>query len=90
MKKNALKNIKAKEFKGQVTFHNSRFDFAGIDENDNEFIIEVKAVPVADYHNVSKQDKKKMMKKNTFVDKSPKDKIAIFPDGYIKPSKLSM
>ena len=87
LKKNALKNIKAKEFKGQVTFENSRFDFAGIDENDIEFIIEVKAVPVADYHNVSKQDKKKMVKNNTFVDKSPKDKIAIFPDGYIKPSK---
>lgn len=87
LQNNLLHNLKAKSFKGQVSFESSRFDFAGIDENDIEFIAEVKTVPVADYHNVDKKAKKKMMKENTFINKHPKDKVAIFPDGYIKPSK---
>ena len=88
LKNNALQCIRAQSYKGQVTYENSRFDFAGVDEKGNEFILEVKAVPVADYHNVSKQEKKKMIKENTFVNREPERKIAIFPDGYIKPSKV--
>ena len=87
LENNILECIKAQSFQSQVTFENSRFDFAGIDENETEFILEVKSVPVADYHNVCKKTKNQMLKNNTFIDKHPKNKIAIFPDGYIKPSK---
>ena len=87
LQNNLLNNIKAASFQSQVTFGNSRFDFSGIDDTGNEFIIEVKCVPVADYHNVSKQVKKNMIKNNKFYDKHPSEKIAIFPDGYVKPSK---
>ena len=88
LKENLFDFLKVKNYKSQVTFENSRFDFCGVDDNDIEFILEVKSVPVADYHNVNKQTKKKMIKNNSFVDKHPKEKIAIFPDGYIKPSKV--
>jgi len=39
---------------------NSRFDFAGVDENNTEFILEVKHTPKADYVDCLDRDKKKM------------------------------
>lgn len=83
---NTLQYLKASQFKSQTTVGGSRFDFTGVDENDIDFIAEVKTVPIAVYHNVSKQEKKKMIKQGTYYSKHPNDKIAIFPDGYIKGS----
>lgn len=64
----------------------SRFDFAGIDKDDNEFILEVKTVPLADYVDMNKKDKKKYLKENpdAFENMDFNDKIAYFPDGYRK------
>lgn len=64
-------------------FLNSRFDFTGLDENNKQFILEVKNVPLADYVDMLAKDRKK-------IDTSSydyNDKIAYFPDGYRKNIK---
>ena len=58
----------------------SRFDFHGYDIDNNEIIIEVKTVPLADYEDIPKKERKG---KN--YDDIPFDqKVAYFPDGYRK------
>ena len=58
----------------------SRFDFHGYDNNNQEFIVEVKTVPLADYEDIPKKERKG---KN--YDEIPfENKIAYFPDGYRK------
>ena len=76
-----LSNVK--KYKREVPLLNSRFDFVGIDENDNKFILEVKSVPLADYEDISKKDRKNK-DYSTFDYYS---KIAYFPDGYRKNNK---
>tara|TARA_Y100000389_G_scaffold131115_2_gene128569 strand:- start:1664 stop:2527 length:864 start_codon:yes stop_codon:yes gene_type:complete len=90
LKNNFLKNVKTQgEIKGQVTVGNSRFDFTGTDADGIEFIAEVKTVPVAGPHGaVEKKEKAKMIKEGSYYTKHPKEKIAIFPDGYIKPKDI--
>jgi sugar fermentation stimulation protein A len=66
-----LKNVK--NYKREKTFKNSRFDFHGFDENNKEFIMEVKSVPLA------KDDKRVEKKMAYFPDgyrKSKKDTIS--------------
>lgn len=58
----------------------SRFDFHGFDENNNEFIIEVKTVPLADYEDIQKKDRKG----KNYDDIQFENKVAYFPDGYRK------
>ena len=58
----------------------SRFDFHGYDDNNNEFIIEVKTVPLADYEDIAKKDRKG----KNYDDLSFDNKVAYFPDGYRK------
>ena len=61
---------------------NSRFDFAGIDQHGRPFVMEIKNVPLADYVDVPKKDRKKYQ-----TDHIPfHEKIAYFPDGYRKNS----
>jgi DNA-binding sugar fermentation-stimulating protein len=60
----------------------SRFDFSGIDQNGNPFIMEIKNVPLADYEDVTSKDRKKMC----FDDRNINSKVAYFPDGYRKKS----
>jgi DNA-binding sugar fermentation-stimulating protein len=60
----------------------SRFDFAGIDCNDIPFIMEVKNVPLADYEDICKKDRKG----KCYDDRSLGSKVAYFPDGYRKKS----
>lgn len=62
---------------------NSRFDFHGYDENGIEFIMEVKSVPLADYEDIPKKNKKNV----SYDDREYNTKIAYFPDGYKKASK---
>ena len=78
-----LKNIKS--YEREKTFLNSRFDFWGIDENDREFIMEVKSVPLADYVDVAKKDRHKYA--DEISSKQYHQKIAYFPDGYRKNQK---
>jgi len=84
LENNLIKSLSyIKSLKSQTTFMNSRFDFAGIDENDNEFILEVKHTPKADYVDCLEKDRKKM-------DLSCYDynnKISYFPDGHRKKVK---
>ncbi len=84
LENNLIKSLNSiKSLKSQTTFMNSRFDFAGIDENDNEFILEVKHTPKADYVDCLEKDRKKMdLSKYEY-----NNKISYFPDGYRKKVK---
>ena len=76
-----LKDIK--EFQREKTYLNSRFDFCGIDNNNQEFILEVKNVPLADYVDMLEKDKKHLDLSGYEFN----NKIAYFPDGYRKKVK---
>jgi sugar fermentation stimulation protein A len=71
-------------YKREVCLLNSRFDFAGIDEHGNYFVLEVKNVPLADYADVSSTERKKMIKNGDFANVDINKKISYFPDGYRK------
>jgi DNA-binding sugar fermentation-stimulating protein len=58
----------------------SRFDFSGIDSNNNSFIMEIKNVPLADYEDIPSKERKKM----NFEGRDFNSKVAYFPDGYRK------
>ena len=58
----------------------SRFDFTGVDQNGNPFIMEVKNVPLADYEDVTAKERTKM----DFSNRDSNSKVAYFPDGYRK------
>jgi sugar fermentation stimulation protein A len=73
-----------KTYKREVCLLNSRFDFAGIDEHGNYFVLEVKNVPLADYADVSSTERKKMIKNGDFANVDINKKISYFPDGYRK------
>jgi len=73
-----------KTYKREVCLLNSRFDFAGIDENGKYFVLEVKNVPLADYADVSSTERKKMVKNGDFANLDINKKISYFPDGYRK------
>lgn len=64
----------------EKTFLTSRFDFYGLTEENVPFVCEVKTVPLADYADVPKRQRKRM----DFSKKTYNDKIAYFPDGYRK------
>lgn len=58
----------------------SRFDYAGFDEQGRTFIMEVKVVPLADYENMAPKERAKM----DFSGRAPSSKVAYFPEGYRK------
>lgn len=74
------KREKAIYIKDQV---DSRFDFIGVDCNGIPFIMEVKNVPLADYEDIAKKDRKHNM---SYDDRDINSKVAYFPDGYRKKS----
>ena len=71
-----------KTLQPEKKFKNSRFDFYGLDINDQEHIIEVKMVPLAYYVDVPKKEYKNHSL--TIENADFHDKIAYFPDGYRK------
>lgn len=78
---NVIQNLShVKKYQREKKFLNSRFDFWGIDENDCEFILEVKNVPLANYEDITDKELKKM----DFSNRAYNSKIAYFPDGYRK------
>ena len=58
----------------------SRFDYAGFDEQGRTFIMEVKVVPLADYENMAPKERAKM----DFSGRESSSKVAYFPEGYRK------
>ena len=80
-----LQNIKS--YRRETTIFvegkvDSRFDFSGIDENGIPFIMEVKNVPLADYEDMTENERSKM----DFSGYNFNSKVAYFPDGYRKKS----
>lgn len=78
-----LKNVK--EYKRETKIFidglvDSRFDFSGIDEEGQRFVMEIKNVPLADYEDVNIKERKNKNYDNYDVN----SKIAYFPDGYRK------
>jgi len=73
------KREKAIYIKDQV---DSRFDFIGVDSDGIPFIMEVKNVPLADYEDTAKKDRKNVC----YDDRDINSKVAYFPDGYRKKS----
>lgn len=71
-------------YRREVPYLTSRFDFHGIDQTGREFFLEVKSVPLADYVNVSKKERKNYTE--YIAQKNFNEKIAYFPDGYRKNS----
>jgi len=63
----------------------SRFDFSGIDRDGNTFFMEIKNVPLADYVDCEKKERKKHLE---YIEScNTNDKISYFPDGYRKNKK---
>lgn len=83
LKNNLLSTLTDCNFVREKTILNSRFDFVGKDKNGILFIMEVKNVPLADYVDCYKKDRKNM----NFEDRDVNSKIAYFPDGYRKKQK---
>ena len=93
LNRNCIANLQnVHSYSREVKIMNSRFDFAGIDETGKPFVLEIKNVPLADYVNVSKAERKKYeeelksMGKTICSDtnKGFHEKIAYFPEGYRK------
>ena len=78
-----LQNVQSWE--REKKFLNSRFDFAGVDENGRSFIMEIKNVPLADYVDVPKKERESALAALTTLPDF-NQKIAYFPDGYRKKS----
>ena len=76
-----LKNIK--KIGREKKILNSRFDFIGVDKDDRSFILEVKAVPLADYDDIYAKERKK----KDYTNRAYDTKISYFPDGYRKKLK---
>lgn len=85
LEQNLFQHLKVQSFSSQKTYMNSRFDYAGIDENGKEFVLEIKNVPQADYVDTDKKERKNYTKEinNAKFD----EKIAYFPDGFRKKAK---
>lgn len=84
--KKCFTRISPIHFEREKTFLHSRFDFAGIDENNQQFILEVKNVPLADYEDCTTKERKKY----DFSKRDYNSKVAYFPDGYRKSKKTTV
>lgn len=85
LKNNCMRNLEnIRSYTREVKIMNSRFDFAGIDENGKPFVLEIKNVPLADYVDVPKKERSKYV--DEIKNKNFNEKIAYFPDGYRKNS----
>lgn len=78
-----LQNVQS--WQREKKFLNSRFDFAGVDENGKPFIMEIKNVPLADYVDVPKKERESALAALSSLPEF-NQKIAYFPDGYRKKS----
>jgi len=67
----------------EYTILDSRLDFRGVDKNNNEVFMEVKNVPLTDYHVDSMPDNRKVF--YSTIEKKNYKRIGVFPDGQKKP-----
>jgi hypothetical protein len=58
LKHNLIKDLKVKTLQREKTFLNSRFDFIGKTNNNKDFILEVKNVPLADFEDIDSKERK--------------------------------
>tara|TARA_B100001989_G_C24452537_1_gene419786 strand:- start:19 stop:852 length:834 start_codon:yes stop_codon:yes gene_type:complete len=70
--------------KSEVKMLNSRFDFTCIDKNGVQTVVEVKHVPLADFEDITKKERKGKKYGDEYDWNS---KISYFPDGYRKKAK---
>lgn len=83
LKNNCLSFLKnCLSYRREVTYLNSRFDFSGIDADGKTFYMEIKNVPLADYVDCVKKERKNHIEYINNCDIN--DKISYFPDGYRK------
>jgi sugar fermentation stimulation protein A len=61
----------------------SRLDFKGIDKKNNEVYIEVKNVPLTDFHVSTMPQNRKVF--YSTINKKKYKRVAVFPDGQVKP-----
>lgn len=85
IEENLFQHLTIQSFGSQKTYMNSRFDYAGIDSDGKEFVLEIKNVPQADYVDVDKKERKNY--KEIINNAKFEEKIAYFPDGFRKKSK---
>jgi DNA-binding sugar fermentation-stimulating protein len=85
LENNLLQHLKIQSFTCQKTYMNSRFDYAGIDSDGTEFVLEIKNVPQADYVDTDKKERKNYTKE--INNAKFYEKIAYFPDGFRKKAK---
>ena len=87
IKKKIFKNLKDITITNQeYTILDSRLDFRGIDEKNNEVFMEVKNVPLTDYHFESMPDNRKVF--YSTIEKKNYKRIGVFPDGQVKPGNV--
>ena len=88
LKNNCLSKLKnIKKYRRETSIYikdkvDSRFDFTGVDQDGIPFIMEVKNVPLADYEDVTENERGKL----DFTNCEFNSKVAYFPDGYRKKS----
>lgn len=61
----------------------SRLDFKGVDDKNNDVYMEVKNVPLTDYHIDSMPDNRKVF--YSTIEKKKYKRVGVFPDGQVKP-----
>lgn len=83
LKHNQLSFIDVYDFEPEKKVLKSRFDFMGYEHDGTRFILEVKNVPLADFEDITKKERKTKDYSDTNKWKW-NDKIAYFPDGYRK------
>tara|TARA_B100001094_G_scaffold330398_1_gene395548 strand:- start:56 stop:709 length:654 start_codon:yes stop_codon:yes gene_type:complete len=71
LRKNIFSDLKSDNFRGQVKYEKSRFDFAGIDTNSVPFALEVKNVPLTE-NNISYFSKNTKKKQKTVSERAVK------------------
>ncbi len=75
--------VDCKSIKREKTIMDSRFDFMGVDKEDNIYVLEVKNVPLADYVDCLEKERKII----DYSERKYDSKISYFPDGYRKKQK---
>ena len=78
-----LKNVKITNSEYKIL--DSRLDFKGIDNLNNDVYMEIKNVPLTDYHYKSMPNNRKVFYSK--IEKSKYKRVGVFPDGQAKPGE---
>ena len=72
--------------KQEVSILDSRLDFEGIDTKNNKVYMEIKNVPLTDYHIDTMPENRKVF--YSTVAKKDYKRVGVFPDGQVKPGNV--